>query len=163
MAEHTLPGWRTQIRDRAFVLAGFFAIWTLAIVIRLVYLQVVSHDDLVQRALNQYERKLEAPAKRGDIYDRNGRLLAYSVDADSIYAVPNQIKDKAAVAQQLCGALKGCAAAERAAIVKSLNKTGELRRRLGDPSAGPVKSITRDSHLAANGAGRSRRRSTRAV
>lgn len=48
------------------------------------------------------------------------------------------------------------------AIVKSLNKTGELRRRLGDPSAGPVKSITRDSHLAANGAGRTSRRASRA-
>jgi hypothetical protein len=49
------------------------------------------------------------------------------------------------------------------AIVKSLNKTGELRRRLGDPSAGPAKSATRDIQLAAAGAGRPSRRSTRAL
>ena len=48
------------------------------------------------------------------------------------------------------------------AIVKSLNKTGELRRRLGDPSAGPVKSSTRDGQVAANGAGRASRRPSRA-
>jgi DNA-binding transcriptional LysR family regulator len=48
------------------------------------------------------------------------------------------------------------------AIVKSLNKTGELRRRLGDPSAGPVKSPTRDGDIAANGAGRASRRALRA-
>ena len=48
------------------------------------------------------------------------------------------------------------------AIVKNLNKTGELRRRLGDPTAGPVKSAVRDSHVATNGAGRASRRSLRA-
>ena len=30
------------------------------------------------------------PAKRGEIFDRRGRLLAYSVDADTIYAVPSR-------------------------------------------------------------------------
>jgi hypothetical protein len=45
------------------------------------------------------------------------------------------------------------------AIVKSLNKTEELRRRLGDPTADPVKRI---SPVPANGAGRASRRSTRA-
>jgi hypothetical protein len=48
------------------------------------------------------------------------------------------------------------------AIVESLNKTGALRRRLGDPTVGPIKSITRDTRVAANGAGRASRRSTRA-
>ena len=35
---------------------------------------------------------MPAPAKRGEIFDRNGRLLAYSVDADTIYAVPTEIE-----------------------------------------------------------------------
>ena len=49
------------------------------------------------------------------------------------------------------------------AIVKSLNKTGELRRRLGDPTAEPVKGTTRDSQLALNGVGKTSHRSTRAL
>ena len=32
-------------------------------------------------------------AKRADIVDRNGQLLAYSVEADTIYAVPTEIGD----------------------------------------------------------------------
>jgi len=47
------------------------------------------------------------------------------------------------------------------AIVKNLNKTGELRRRLGDPTAGPVKSAARDSQVVTNGGVRASRRSTR--
>jgi DNA-binding transcriptional LysR family regulator len=47
------------------------------------------------------------------------------------------------------------------AIVKNLNKTGELRRRLGVPTTGPVKSAARDSQVATNGAARASRRSTR--
>ena len=35
-------------------------------------------------------RTVEAPAKRADIVDRNGQLLAYSVEADTIYAVPTR-------------------------------------------------------------------------
>ena len=36
---------------------------------------------------------MPSPAKRGDILDRRGRVLATSVDADTIYAVPSAIDD----------------------------------------------------------------------
>ena len=49
------------------------------------------------------------------------------------------------------------------AIVRSLNKTGELRRRLSDPTTGPVKGTMRDSQPALNRAGKASRRSTRAL
>ena len=144
MAEQTLPGWRTQTRDRYSVLAVIFSLWTLGIVARLVFLQVIDHQNLVARAEQQYGRQMEAPAKRGEIYDRNGRLLAYSVDADSIYAVPNQVKDKAAAAQKLCVVLKGCDPAERAAIAKSLNRQGPfayIKRRVGPTEAHAVAAL----------------------
>ena len=44
-------------------------------------------------AERQQSRTIEAPAKRGEILDRNGHVLAYSVDADTIYAVPTEIGD----------------------------------------------------------------------
>ena len=42
------------------------------------------------RADRQQMRTLEPPAKRGEIFDRNGRVLAYSVDADTIAADPDR-------------------------------------------------------------------------
>ena len=40
-------------------------------------------------------RTIPAPAKRGDIVDRHGRVVAMSADADSIYAVPSELDDPA--------------------------------------------------------------------
>ena len=77
------------------VAAGALVLWVAGIEARLLTLQVVQHDDLVARAERQQMSTVPAPAKRGEIFDRNGRLLAYSVDADTIYAVPTEISDPA--------------------------------------------------------------------
>ncbi len=82
--------------------AGVLVLWVVAIEVRLIVLQVMQHDQLVARAERQQMSTLAAPAKRGEIFDRNGRLLAYSVDADTIYAVPTEITDAAKTAAALC-------------------------------------------------------------
>jgi cell division protein FtsI (penicillin-binding protein 3) len=122
VSHSTATGWRAQLTSRYTVLVVLFACWTAAIVARLVYLQVISHDDLVQRAEGQYTRVIDAPAKRGEIYDRNGRLLAFSVDADSIYAVPSQVGDAAAAAAKLCAVLADCDKKERADLTERLGR-----------------------------------------
>src|SRR5574341_1892716 len=83
--------WRDTIRRRVGVCAVSMAIWTCAIEARLVVLQVYMHHDLLMRADRQHERTRSVPPKRGDILDRNGRVLAYSVDVNSVYAVPSEI------------------------------------------------------------------------
>src|SRR4051812_5700416 len=85
--------WRRVIRVRLLVCAAALGVWTAGIEARLVYLQVVDHADLMTRADRQQMRTLNPPAKRGEIFDRRGRLLAYSVDADTIAAVPTEIDD----------------------------------------------------------------------
>ena len=120
MADKITPDWRSTVKDRLTVLAVIFACWTVAIVGRLFFLQVISYADLVARAEGQQNRTVEVSAKRGEIYDRNGRLLAYSVDADTIYAVPTAISDRPAVAAALCRVIDGCDRKEQAALVDRL-------------------------------------------
>ena len=79
------------MRRRLVVGAVILATWSLAIEARLVYLQVIRHGDLSAKARNQQTGTVETAANRGDILDRNGRVLAYSVEAESIYAVPSEI------------------------------------------------------------------------
>src|SRR5258708_16073782 len=107
--------WRVSLRRRVLVVAGTLAIWVAGIEAKLVYLQIYDRADLFARAERQQERTQASPAKRGDILDRRGRVLATSVDADTIYAVPTEIDHPAEVAKKLCDALGDCEAKDRPA------------------------------------------------
>jgi cell division protein FtsI (penicillin-binding protein 3) len=122
VAETSANAWRTTLKRRLVVAAAVFLAWSAAIEARLVYLQVVRHEDLLGRAERQQMRTVAAPAKRGELLDRAGRVLAYSVDAESIYAVPTEIDDPDAAARALCGALDDCAPKERQALADRIRR-----------------------------------------
>ena len=84
MTELAPDAWRRAVRGRLTFVLAFFGVWAAAVEARLVYLQVLQHDAYVARAERQHKRTVEVPAKRGEILDRNDRVLAFSVDADSI-------------------------------------------------------------------------------
>jgi cell division protein FtsI (penicillin-binding protein 3) len=113
VADKPTIDWRTTLRRRLAVAAAILLLWSTAIEARLVYLQVVRHADLSARAEKQQMRTLKSPAKRGEILDRRGHVLAYSVDAESIYAVPTEIEDAAKAVDALCGALEDCTRDEK--------------------------------------------------
>ena len=120
----TQPGtdWRRTRKRRLAFAATAFLLWSVAIEARLVYLQVMHHDELSARAERQQSRTIEAPAKRGELLDRRGRVLAYSVDADTIYAVPTDIEDPDKAASALCGALADCRARDRHALADRIRR-----------------------------------------
>jgi hypothetical protein len=120
------PDWRDIVKSRVIVIASLFALWTAGVEARLVYLQVFQYSEMVTRADKQRMNTVDAPARRGDILDRNGRVLAYTVDADSIFADPSEIKDHEAVAVAVCRALDHCDAADRTTISKSLKRSTQF-------------------------------------
>jgi cell division protein FtsI (penicillin-binding protein 3) len=114
--------WRLRLRSRLYVCAIALGLWTAGIEARLLYLQVISHDEMVARAKKQQTRTVKPAAPRGAILDRDGRLLAYSVDADTIAVNPREIGDPAATARRLCQALDECDAARRGRIEAELRR-----------------------------------------
>ena len=122
MADTSANAWRTTLKRRLVVAAAVLLAWSAAIEARLVYLQVFQHDELLSRAERQQMRTVAAPAKRGEILDRAGRVLAYSVDAESIYAVPTEIDDPGKAADALCDALDDCAPKERQVLAERIRK-----------------------------------------
>jgi len=108
--------WRVTLKRRLAVVAGLTAFWVVGIEVRLVFLQIVERPYLLARASVSRKQTKLSPAKRGDILDRRGRVLATSVDADTIYAVPTEIADPQHAAATLCTALRDCDAKDRAAL-----------------------------------------------
>ncbi|MGE5578525.1 MAG: penicillin-binding transpeptidase domain-containing protein [Bacillota bacterium] len=90
-----------QARKRVwFVLLGAsFAF--LLLLGRLVYVQFVWADDLSENALDMRMQDIPIQPRRGVIYDRTGHELAFSIDVESVYAIPAQVKDPEATAKAL--------------------------------------------------------------
>ena len=131
MAAQPDLNWRPVLRRRLMVAVGVLACWVLAIEVRLVVLQVWQHDQLTLRAERQQSETQKTPGKRGEIVDRHGRLLAYSVDADTIYAVPTDVADPIKAAAALCGAFDECDKKDRDQLVERLTR----KRRNGSPTS----------------------------
>ena len=62
---------------------------------RVGWIQVVASEKYAKLAVEQQTRDVPIPAKRGIIYDRNGKELAISAVTNSIWARPGVVKDAA--------------------------------------------------------------------
>jgi cell division protein FtsI (penicillin-binding protein 3) len=113
--------WRETIRRRILIVAVLFTAWAASIEARLIYLQIYRHDEYVTKAERQHMRTQTLPAIRGDIVDRDNRVLATSADVQTIYAVPTEIDDKKGTASALCKALDDCNAELKASLVDRLS------------------------------------------
>src|SRR5258707_1113296 len=139
--------WRVTLNRRIRAVAVVLAVWVAGIETRLVYLQVFARADLAARAERQQERTQPSPAKRGDILDRRGHVLATSVDADTIYAVPTAIGDAADAAKRICDALADCDRKDRQALADRLGQRrafAYVRRQVAPDQARRVAALNLD-------------------
>jgi cell division protein FtsI (penicillin-binding protein 3) len=79
------PVWRSKFIVAALAL-GFAGLAG-----RAAYVQVIGNDFYQRQGEVRFARTLELPANRGRILDRNGLLLASSVVAQSIWAIPEDV------------------------------------------------------------------------
>jgi len=123
-------------RLRLMLLALGISLWALVIAIRLVHLQVLARPFFEHLGTRQSERTINLDPRRGPILDRDGSPLAVSVDAESLYAVPQDVPDPARTAQALARAL-GLDAGERRELQAQLSKSRAFVwvRRKVDPAA----------------------------
>ena len=105
------PPWRVKFMIGAIGLG--FAV----LIGRAAWIQIIHNDFYQQQGASRYERRIELEANRGRILDRNGELLASSVPAPSLWAIP---KDLNASPEQL---------RQLAKLIEM--KPAELKKRLG--------------------------------
>ena len=79
----------------------------LAVSGQLVRIQVIDGPEYAARAAEQRTRDIVLSPQRGFILDREGEVLAETIPARTVYAVPSAIEDKQAAARAIAGALGG--------------------------------------------------------
>ena len=106
------PPWRSKLLV-AMVGLGFAVLLG-----RAIYVQIVAAPFFLKQGEIRYGHTLELAASRGRIVDRNGLILAASIPAPSIWAIPKDLEGDAA---------------SRARLARLLDMTSaELERRLDD-------------------------------
>ncbi len=94
------PVWRSKF------VVGAVALGFVGLGARAAYIQVFNNDFFQRQGEVRYNRTLELPANRGRILDRNGLILASSVPAPSIWAIPEDVSLDAAERRQLAQLLE---------------------------------------------------------
>ena len=90
---------------RLILLAMLFLAGWAAIGFRLFQVQVVRADDYAAQARSQRVTTRELAPDRGTIFDREGRELAVTIDATTVYANPQQVTDTHVTATLIGGLL----------------------------------------------------------
>src|SRR5205809_5968698 len=142
----------TISHTRLRVLCAVFAVASLLLSARLAYWQTVGRADLLSRATDQVHSDLVVAAQRGVIRDRNGAILATTVELRSLYAIPGLMTDrdgtdlKPRVAAALAPIL-----GEKSDVIRAAFESGAewlfVRRRLPEDVATRIASL----HLAGLG------------
>ena len=94
------------LRIRILIVFFFLFVFFVAIFLRVFQLQIVEKENLRDLAEKQHQRVIELVSSRGTIYDRNLAVLAKSVEIESLYAHPRQIKSARRVARGLAPILE---------------------------------------------------------
>src|SRR6266550_2998848 len=117
---------RTEISHRRilFVAIGL-VLWMLAIGARLVQLQIHQHDDLASRARNQQLSSIDTAPTRGQVLDRQGRELARSLDTESFYSDPSEVKNVDETARKIASVT----GVDRADLIKRFNDAKDANKK----------------------------------
>ena len=129
------PVWRSKLVVAAVALsfAGLAA--------RAVYIQILANDFYQRQGEVRFARTLALPANRGRIIDRNGLILASSVPAPSIWAIPEDVQRDEAQLKKLADLLE-MPLAELNRKLEDEDKTFVwLRRQVDEPVAQKIAAL----------------------
>ena len=77
-----------SLRHRHVFVIMFFFMLAITLLVRVVDIQIEDRDFLIKKGQQQYHKVESIPSVRGKILDRDGSLLAISVQSESIYVRP---------------------------------------------------------------------------
>ncbi len=133
---------------RMFIVLTVIVVLFVAIVGRLFYIQIVQGEDYQNIAINQQTRELTVAARRGTIYDRNGKALAVSATAYKIVLSPATTDEKAATV--ILEKLPQLIGVDAEKIEKALARSTYyevVARRVEQNVADDVRAFVRDNKL----------------
>ncbi len=136
--------WNSRIRC-ALICIGFTAIFSL-FSIRLVYVQMIQHDEYAALAAEKHVHKQIIYAERGAIFDVNGEVLANNVPVHTVVADATRLNNVEATVDLLSRELK-IPVTELAEKLHSNRRYIVVQRQVSDVAAKSLREKLRDQRL----------------
>ncbi|WP_019988270.1 penicillin-binding transpeptidase domain-containing protein [Rudanella lutea] len=80
-----------MLENRKYIIIGAFCLVGLIYLSRLFYLQILDDSYSLESSNNSIKRVIEIPY-RGQVYDRNGKLIVYNTPVYDLYVTPKQVR-----------------------------------------------------------------------
>lgn len=80
-----------MLENRKYIIIGVFCLVGLIYLSRLFYLQILDDSYSLESSNNSIKRVIEIPY-RGQVYDRNGKLIVYNTPVYDLYVTPKQVR-----------------------------------------------------------------------
>jgi penicillin-binding protein 2 len=120
-----------QLARRVALLGAFALVLFAALFFRLWFLQILSGDDYVSQAAQNKVRKIRIEAPRGNIVDRNGRVLVKTRQAAVVQILPSKLPEAERDVAVRYGSLTSAAERERLTAEAKLKTLDRNLRREG--------------------------------
>lgn len=92
---------KVTVRRRLLLLLIMLCLLFVALTVRLAYVQLGKGAELSEKAEESWRRNIPYSAKRGEVSDRNGNVLAYNITTPTVMAIPVQVKSPETTAKSL--------------------------------------------------------------
>lgn len=115
---------KVTVRRRLLLLLILLCLLFVALAVRLAYVQIGKGAELSEKAEESWRRNIPYSAKRGEISDRNGNVLAYNITTPTVMAIPVQVKTPEITAKSLAPLL----GMSEEAVFKAITKKQSIVR-----------------------------------
>ena len=86
-------------------ISSLLLLFAISLIVRLADLQIVQHESLLAKSEKQSQGTMKTHFGRGTIFDRNGNELATNLEVESVFVVPQEVRDRKYTSRVLASTL----------------------------------------------------------
>lgn len=79
---------------RVYLVYGLMLLFAIAVIVKIIYIQVAERDELLEYAAKADTRIVEVPAMRGNVFSKNNTIIATTIPVYDIFFDPVAVKDE---------------------------------------------------------------------
>lgn len=137
-------------KKRLLFILVFYSFLIIALLARVGYIQIIQGQELQKKALFQQNTSRFIDPLRGNIYDRNGNILAISVPVETVVANPEDIDKSKENLDLIARKLENILGISKEEVIKKLTNDSYyeiIKRKVDKDTANEIRDFAKESKI----------------